>query len=90
VEGLPKVDDKSVILSVVDRFSKLAHFIDAIPPLLGRNCGSGVLLRHCTTTRATGFDRLRLRFGLHVHILDDTLQATRHQAEYELDVPSPV
>jgi hypothetical protein len=27
VEGLPKVHDKSVILMVVDRFSKYAHFI---------------------------------------------------------------
>jgi hypothetical protein len=27
VEGLPKVHDKSVILTVVDRFSKYAHFI---------------------------------------------------------------
>jgi hypothetical protein len=27
IEGLPKVGDKSVILTVVDRFSKYAHFI---------------------------------------------------------------
>jgi hypothetical protein len=27
VEGIPKVHDKSVILNVVDRFSKYAHFI---------------------------------------------------------------
>jgi hypothetical protein len=27
IEGLPKVDGKSVILTVVDRFSKYAHFI---------------------------------------------------------------
>jgi hypothetical protein len=27
IEGLPKVADKSVILTVVDRFSKYAHFI---------------------------------------------------------------
>lgn len=27
VEALPKVGDKSVILTVVDRFSKYAHFI---------------------------------------------------------------
>jgi hypothetical protein len=27
IEGLPKVNGKSVILTVVDRFSKYAHFI---------------------------------------------------------------
>jgi len=27
VEGLPKVNDKNIILTVVDRFSKYAHFI---------------------------------------------------------------
>jgi hypothetical protein len=27
IEGFPKVGGKSVILTVVDRFSKLAHFI---------------------------------------------------------------
>jgi hypothetical protein len=27
VEGLPRVNDKSMILTVVDQFSKLAHFI---------------------------------------------------------------
>jgi hypothetical protein len=27
VEGFPKVGDKSVVLMVVDRFSKMAHFI---------------------------------------------------------------
>jgi hypothetical protein len=27
VEGFPRVNDKSVVLTVVDRFSKYAHFI---------------------------------------------------------------
>jgi hypothetical protein len=27
IEGFPKVDGKSVVLTVVDRFSKFAHFI---------------------------------------------------------------
>jgi hypothetical protein len=27
IEGLPKVHGKSIILTVVDRFSKYAHFI---------------------------------------------------------------
>lgn len=62
----------------------------AMPPLLGRNRRNGLLLRHCTITRATIFDRLRSRSGLHIHLLDDTLQAAGHQAEYELDIPPPV
>lgn len=88
VEGLAKVGGKSVVLSVVDRFSKSTHFI-ALPPLLGRNRGCSVL-RHCTTTRAPNLDRLRLGSGLYIHILDNALQATRRQAEYELGVPPPV
>jgi hypothetical protein len=32
VEGLPKVHGKTVILSVVDRFSKFAHFIPLAHP----------------------------------------------------------
>jgi penicillin V acylase-like amidase (Ntn superfamily) len=32
IEALPRVDGKSVILSVVDRFSKYAHFIALAHP----------------------------------------------------------
>lgn len=32
VEGLPKVAHKSVILTVVDRFSKYAHFVTLSHP----------------------------------------------------------
>jgi hypothetical protein len=32
VEGVPKVNGKSVILTVVDRFSKYAHFIPISHP----------------------------------------------------------
>jgi hypothetical protein len=33
VEGFPKVGGKSVILTVVDRFSKYAHFIPLSIPI---------------------------------------------------------
>lgn len=32
VEGLPKVDGKSVILVIVDRFTKYAHFVPLTHP----------------------------------------------------------
>jgi hypothetical protein len=35
IEGLPKVGGKSVILTVVDRFSKYAHFIARGHPTRG-------------------------------------------------------
>lgn len=35
IKGLPKVNDKSVILTVVDRFSKYAHFITLGHPYTG-------------------------------------------------------
>jgi hypothetical protein len=34
IEGLPKVHDKSVVLTVVDRFSKYAHFIALSHPYI--------------------------------------------------------
>lgn len=34
IEGLPKVGDKSVILTVVDCFSKYAHFIALSHPYM--------------------------------------------------------
>jgi hypothetical protein len=33
VEGFPRVGGKSVILTVVDRFSKFAHFIALVIPI---------------------------------------------------------
>lgn len=42
IKGLPKVGNKSVILTVVDRFSKYAHFImlshTRTPPSLSPRC----------------------------------------------------
>ena len=35
IEALPRVRGKTVILTVVDRFSKYGHFIAVVPPLLG-------------------------------------------------------
>jgi hypothetical protein len=48
VEALPKVGGKSVLLTVVDRFSKLAHFIP-----LGRLCRQGFLWQCHSFTRRT-------------------------------------
>jgi hypothetical protein len=37
IEALPKVGGKSVILTVVDRFSKYAHFIPLAHPYTGES-----------------------------------------------------
>lgn len=54
VEGLPKVHDKSVILSVVDRFSKYAHFISLGHPYtagsVARNFFDKIARLHCVPT----------------------------------------
>jgi hypothetical protein len=53
IEGLPKMAGKSVILTVVDRFSKYAHFNPAWPPV---HCGIGgpdVLRRHRSAARVS-------------------------------------
>jgi hypothetical protein len=39
IEGLPKVGGKSVILTVVDRFSKFAHFIPLGHPYAAASVG---------------------------------------------------
>lgn len=55
VEGLPKVGGKSVVMTVVDRFSKLAHFVPLDHPYTaltgsgsrekGRDPGQGGAIR---------------------------------------------
>jgi hypothetical protein len=58
VEGLPKVGDKSVILSggSVLQVSTLHR---TPTPLLGRDHGGSLLLRHRMTARAVDVDCLR-------------------------------
>jgi hypothetical protein len=50
IEGLPKVHGKSVILTVVDRFSKYSHFISLSHPyvamIVARSFFEGVVRLH--------------------------------------------
>jgi hypothetical protein len=90
IEALPKVSGKSVILAVVDRFSKYTHFIPLGNP-------------YTTTTVARAFftEIVRLH-GLPCSIISDrdndihwqflgrTLQATWSAVAHVHGVPSPV
>lgn len=58
VKGLPRVHGKSVFLSVVDRFSKMAHFHSAWSPLLGSNSRPCFLHRHRTASQPTRDDSI--------------------------------
>jgi len=57
IEGLPRVNGKSVILTVVDRFSKYAHFFAFEPPLHGGICRQGFLRWHRQAPWVTGIHR---------------------------------
>lgn len=46
IEGLPRVNGKTVILTVVDRFSKCAHFIPLAHPYTATSVLTNVLHRH--------------------------------------------
>jgi hypothetical protein len=48
IEALPKVGGKSVILTVVDRLSKYAHFVAlAHPYIFSNDSGSKFLCQNC-------------------------------------------
>jgi len=57
IEGLPKVGGKSVILTVVDRFSKYAHFIALGHPYTAASVAR-VLRWHRPSTRVPFVDRM--------------------------------
>ena len=55
IEGLPKVGGKSVILMVVDRFSKYAHFIVLSHPYTTVSAARA-FRRHCMPSRLPDID----------------------------------
>jgi len=69
IEALPKVRGKSIILTVVDRFSKYCHFIPPGTPVLCRVRRAGLLHRHCTTTRRAPVHGVGQGSGLHIDVL---------------------
>lgn len=76
VEGLPKLGGKSIIVSVVDRLSKSAHFIVLRHPYSAETVAaaffSDIIRLHGLLTSIIS-DRDPILMS-HVHILDDTLQ----------------
>jgi hypothetical protein len=50
IEGFPRVNDKSVVLTVVDRFSKYAHFLPLCHPytttMVAKVFFDGIVLLH--------------------------------------------
>jgi hypothetical protein len=89
VEGLPRVNGKSVILTVVDRFSKATHFI----PLAH--------MYTATTVAHAFFDSIvrlhdipssivRPRSGVHQSLLDGAFLCRGRQAQYVVGIPPTV
>jgi hypothetical protein len=68
VEGFPRVNGKSVVLTVVDHFSKYAHFIVLDHPYT-TTCGVGVLRHHCSAPQDSQFHSQRQTPRLHKQIL---------------------
>lgn len=95
-EGLPRVNGKSVILTVVDRQSKYAHFLPLGHPYTATSVAhvffNEVVRRSCLLQRGgspprhTALHRQRQRPRLHQRVLDGTVSPCRGQAHHELGV----
>lgn len=87
IEGFPRVEGKSVILTVVDRFSaptsSRAHRIRRSP----LRC---LLHRHCTSPRHPDVDRVRPGLGVRLGVLESPLHSHRHQAAHVIGVSPPI
>lgn len=65
VEGFPRIAGKSVILTVVDRFSKYGALHHTSTSVLRRIRGACLLHRHGPTAQHPNVDHLRSRPGVH-------------------------
>jgi hypothetical protein len=77
VEALPRVRGKSVILTVVDRFSKYAHFIPLAHPYSVETVAQSFFSE---LVRLHGIHRLRPRLRVHLQFLGRADALEWHQA----------
>lgn len=85
VEDFPWVIGKSIILTIVDHFSKMAHFIALSPPTL-TVYRSGLLRQHSAAPWLLVLYCQRPRHGLQKPLFGGTDQAGQHQAPAQLSL----
>jgi IS30 family transposase len=83
IEALPRVDGKSVILTIVDRFSKYCHFVPLAHPYSAESVAQAFfsdIVRLHGIPQSIVFDR---GSSVHVAVLEGAHAPGRHQAPYD-------
>jgi hypothetical protein len=89
VEALPRVWGKSVTLTVVDRFSKYAHFIPLAHPYSAETVAQS-FFTEIVAARHPAVHRLRPRLCVHLQLLGRADAFQWHQATDDDDFPPTV
>jgi hypothetical protein len=83
IEALPRVDGKSVILTIVDRFSKYCHFVPLAHPYSAESVAQAFfsdIVRLHGIPQSIVFDR---GSSVHVAVLEGAHAPGQHQAPYD-------